>query len=65
MTSSLTSGLLLVVEGCRGVVTMCLSFCNDLLYDEITDWPNRQEITDASDPHAGSETVPAGLDCPT
>ena len=58
------SGLLLVVVGCRGVIAIVLSFFNDLLYDEVTDSPNIQEITNASDPQGG-ETVPAGLDRPT
>ena len=65
MTSGQKSGLLLVVEDCRGVVAISISFFNDLLYDEITDSPNKQEITDASDPHSGRETVSAGVDRPT
>jgi hypothetical protein len=65
MTSSPQSDLLWIVTGCRGGGAIGLSFLNDLLYDEVSDSPHRQEIIDARDPHPGGETVPAGVDDPT
>ena len=65
ITSSAKLGLLLVVLSSRGVIAILISFFNDLLYDEATDSPDIQEITDARNPHPGGETVPAGVDHPT
>ncbi len=65
MMSSQKAGLLWVVVGYRSVIAIFISFFNDLLYDEVTDSPDIQEITNANGPHPGGETVPAGLDRPT
>jgi len=62
--SSPKEGLLLSGVSRGGAAPILLSFFNHLLYDEASDSPDIQEITDASNPHPGGETVPAGLDRP-
>jgi hypothetical protein len=64
MTSRLRSRRLLVAMGGCGVAAIWLSFLHDLLYDKGTDFPNRQEISDARNPHPSRETVSAGVDHP-
>jgi hypothetical protein len=49
----------------HNLITMSLSLVNDLVYDEGIDSPAIEEISSASNPYSGSETVSARVDVPT